>query len=188
MEPGQGDECVSCVSAAHRLTYVKIPLLLSLLGPTCPLVDFLFHVCLTPSSGMLRLSYFRKQKQNLSLAPHFSPATSLLLLLAKPVGDLAICDVYSLTRAKRCIARKCLPSSWLASPAWLLTGWLPSWEWAWWIGRRAVCRVIHPTQVWWHMHVIPLRRVLSLRPAYTVEQDCPTPPKKTKPLCDRTHL
>lgn len=100
----------------------SLPLLLSLLGPTCPLVDFLFHVCLTPSSGMLRLSYFRKQKQNPSLAPHFSPATSLLLLLAKPVGDLAICDVYSLTRAKRCIARKCLPSSWLASPAWLLTG------------------------------------------------------------------
>lgn len=76
------------------LPMLEIPLLLFLLGPTCPPVDFLFHVCLTPSSSMLRLSYFRKQNQNPPLASYFSPATSLLLLLAKPVGDLAICNVY----------------------------------------------------------------------------------------------
>lgn len=37
-----------------------------------------------PSSNMLRLS-----------TPHFPPDTSLLLLLARPVGDLAIHDAFS---------------------------------------------------------------------------------------------
>lgn len=63
-------------------------------------------------------------KPNPPLAPCFSPATSLLLLLAKPVENLAVCDIYSFTLAERCIERKYLPASWLVSPDWLLTDWL----------------------------------------------------------------